>query len=429
MKKFWQFIYYFWVNPGIIVGAHILALFFRKVRKGLFPRYSTLKKLQNWLETNHPKEKRVLFHTASLGEFEHIRPVLQALKEKYQTVNIVTFFSPSGYDNVGQTNGLDFRFYLPFDQPGNWRKIYQIIEPSLVIIAKHDVWPGQVWTARNQNLPIYLINASLSAKSSRTRWGVKSFLKHVYRDFTEICAISDDDAKRFSIHYPRCHVEMVGDTKYDQVVLRRKLAREQEVLPNRWTDNHWIFMAGSIWPEDEEHVFPALIKMLEEEKTLRLVLVPHQPEPKAITRIEETFKKWGIQLFSKRDQLKNEQILIVDAVGYLAGLYNHAQAAYVGGGFQQGIHNVMEPAIFGIPVFYGPVHENSYEAIQLAKDNGGIVINNSKELYREIRSVFKDEKKRTGLGEKAEKFATKNIGATDLLLSRWENLLTTKDTK
>jgi 3-deoxy-D-manno-octulosonic-acid transferase len=87
----------------------------------------------------------------------------------------------------------------------------------------------------------------------------------------------------------------------------------------------------------------------------------------------------------------------------------------------------MEPAIFGIPVFYGPVHENSYEAIQLAKDNGGIVINNSKELYREIRSVFKDEKRRTGLGEKAEKFATRNIGATDLLLSRWENLLTTKD--
>ncbi len=115
--------------------------------------------------------------------------------------------------------------------------------------------------------------------------------------------------------------------------------------------------------------------------------------------------------------------MIVDAVGYLAGLYNHAQAAYVGGSFQQGIHNVMEPAIFGIPVFYGSVHENSYEAIQLAKDNGGIVINNSKELYREIRSVFKDEEKRTRLGEKAEKFATRSVGATDLLLSRWHKLL------
>jgi len=429
MKKVWQFIYYFWVNPGIIIGAHVLVLFFRKVRRGLFPRYTAIKDLQKWNETNKPKEKRVLFHAASLGEFEHIRPVLQSLKENFQTVNIVTFFSPSGYDNAGKTKGLDFHFYLPFDLSRNWKKIYQIIKPSLIIIAKHDVWPGQVWSAHQKNIPIYLINASLSAKSSRTRWGVKTFLKHVYRDFSEICAISDEDAKRFSIHYPRCHVEQVGDTKYDQVVLRRKSAQEQNLLPNKWTENHWIFMAGSIWPEDEEHVFPALMKILDEEEFLRLVLVPHQPEPKAIFRIEEAFKKWGTQIFSKRDQLKGERILIVDGIGYLAGLYHYAKAAYVGGSFQQGIHNVMEPAIFGIPVYYGPVHENSYEAMQLAKNNGGTIIHNSKQLYREINSIYKSEERRIELGEKAEKFATRNVGATDLLLSRWKTLLTTKNTK
>ena len=115
------------------------------------------------METNQPTEKRVLFHSASLGEFEHIRPVIQALKENHQTVNIVTFFSPSGYDNVGQSKGLDFHFYLPFDFPGNWQKIYEIVKPSMIIIAKHDVWPGQVWTAHKYNLPIFLINASLSA--------------------------------------------------------------------------------------------------------------------------------------------------------------------------------------------------------------------------------------------------------------------------
>jgi 3-deoxy-D-manno-octulosonic-acid transferase len=268
----------------------------------------------------------------------------------------------------------------------------------------------------------------LSAKSSRTRWGVKSFLKHVYRDFTAICAISDDDAKRFSIHYPRCHVELVGDTKYDQVVLRRKVAREQELLPKNWTDGQWIFMAGSIWPEDEEQILPTLKKILEEESTIRLVLIPHQPKSRAINRIEETFYKWGVQLFSRRENLGNEKVLIVDAVGYLAGLYHHAHAAYVGGSFHQGIHNVMEPAIFGIPVFYGPAHENSYEAIQLAKDNGGIVIRDSKEMYQEIRDIFNNENKRTELGRKAEKFATRNVGATKLLLSRWEYLLTTNKT-
>jgi 3-deoxy-D-manno-octulosonic-acid transferase len=378
------------------------------------------------METNQQAGKRVLFHTASLGEFEHIRPVIQALKENYQTVNIVTFFSPSGYDNVGQSKGLDFHFYLPFDFPHNWQKIYEVIKPSMVIIAKHDVWPGQVWTADKHNLPIFLINASLSAKSSRTRWGVKSFLKYVYRDFTEIFAISDDDASRFSKHYPRCRVEMVGDTKYDQVVLRRKNAREQNLLPNEWTKNHWIFMAGSIWPEDEEHVLPALKKLLAEEESLNLVLVPHQPVEKAITRLEASFKKWGVQLFCKREQLKEERVLIVDAIGYLAGLYHHAHAAYVGGSFQQGIHNVMEPAIFGIPVYYGPVYENSYEAIQLADNNGGVVIHNSEELFQEISRIFKHDDMRTGLGKKAEKFATRNVGATDHLLSRWGSILNTK---
>ena len=117
MKKIWQFIYYFWVSPGIIIGAHILAIFLSKVRKGLFPRYTTIDRLKNWIEQSNPENKRVLFHTASLGEFEHIRPVLQALKERYNTINIVTFFSPSGYDNVANTKGLDFHFYLPFDLP------------------------------------------------------------------------------------------------------------------------------------------------------------------------------------------------------------------------------------------------------------------------------------------------------------------------
>ena len=157
-----------------------------------------------------------------------------------------------------------------------------------------------------------------------------------------------------------------------------------------------------------------------------MVLVPHQPVEKAITRLEASFKKWGVQLFCKREQLKEERVLIVDAIGYLAGLYHHAHAAYVGGSFQQGIHNVMEPAIFGIQVYYGPVYENSYEAIQLADNNGGVVIHNSEELFQEISRIFKHDDMRTGLGKKAEKFATRNIGATDHLLSRWESILNTK---
>lgn len=423
MKKVWQIIYYFWVSPGIIIAAHILAIFSKKIRKGLISRYTTVKKLRQWLKNNNPSAQRVLFHSASLGEFEHIRPVLQALQEKFNTTNFVTFFSPSGYENAGQTKGLDFHFYMPFDRPANWKKIYKAINPTMIIIAKHDVWPGQVWTAREEGIPIFLINASLSKKSSRTRNGVKTFLKYVYRDFESICAISEDDAKRFAVHYPRCRVENVGDTKYDQVVLRKKAAQLQKLLPEKWLEKHWIFMAGSIWPEDEVQLFPAIEKLLREEEKIRFVLVPHQPEEKAISRIEQSFRNWGIQKFGTRDQLNDERFLIVDTVGHLAGLYNHAQAAYVGGSFQQGIHNVMEPSIFGLPVLYGPVHENSYEAIQLAANNGGVIVKNSNDIYQNISAFFHDELKRNTLGIKAEKFATRNTGATGQLITRWKPLI------
>jgi 3-deoxy-D-manno-octulosonic-acid transferase len=220
-----------------------------------------------------------------------------------------------------------------------------------------------------------------------------------------------------------CHVKMVGDTKYDQVVLRRNAAKNQNLLPGKWTDGKWIFMAGSIWPEDEEHVLPALKKAITDYDAVRLVLVPHQPEPKAISRLEDFFGKWGTQLFSKRDKISAERVLIVDAVGYLAGLYHYAHAAYVGGSFHQGIHNAMEPAVFGIPVFFGPVHENSYEAIQLTKNNGGTTIHNSSELFQKVQTLIENESLRIDEGKKAKKFATRNVGATELLLSRWASLL------
>jgi 3-deoxy-D-manno-octulosonic-acid transferase len=423
MKKFWQIVYCFWVNPGIIIAAHLLALFLRRVRIGLLPRYTTIKHLQNWIDKNDLHGKRILFHTASLGEFEHIRPLLLALKESFQTINFVTFFSPSGYENVDGTIGLDYYFYLPFDRPVNWRRIYSQINPSLVIIAKHDVWPAQVWTAREEGVPIFLINASLGAKSSRTKYGVKSFLKHVYRDFETIYAISKEDGDRFSEHYPRCRVIVVGDTKYDQVVLRKKMAQSQDLLPEDWVGDNWIFVMGSIWPEDEAHLFPAVEKLLNELSQIRLVMVPHQPEDKTIVRIEEKFAAWGVKKFSQRESLDRERILIVDAIGYLAGLYSHAQLAYVGGSFQQGIHNAMEPAVFGIPVLYGPEYENSYEAIQLSKKNGGIVVKNARDIYHQVLHFYQNEKSRQTLGQSAEIFATRNTGATQKLLNQWQGLL------
>jgi 3-deoxy-D-manno-octulosonic-acid transferase len=413
--------------PVILVVAHVFALFSKKIRSGLFPRYSTISSLKRWTQEQSTKQKRILFHAASLGEFEHIKPLLQELKEKYNTLNVVTFFSPSGYNHVKKFEGLDFHMYMPIDRATNWNALHSLLKPSLVVIAKHDVWPAQIWTARENGIPIFLVNASLPANSSRTKLFVKQFLSHVYSDFNAIFSISKDDAQRFSYYFPNCTVEVIGDTKYDQVVLRKRTALKQNLIPNDWVTNKWILVAGSVWPEDAEHIFPAFVKILDKYPNVKLVIVPHQPHEKALEKIDQSFAAWNRIRFSQLDNHENERILIVDAVGYLAGIYRYAQAAYVGGSFKQGVHNVMEPAIFGIPVLYGPVHKNSYEAIKLAAGNGGITIENSQEVFDNVEKFLNDDDLRKAIGGKAQNFATGNTGATQNLLNIWEELLAEKN--
>lgn len=418
-----RFIYRYLIFPGIFMGAHILSVFSSPVRRGLFPRYHTLKQLAGWINKTQAGKKVVLIHAASLGEFEHIKPLLHHFKNDYLTTNVVMFFSPSGYLHVREHNFLDFYIYMPFDTRRSWKTLYRLLNPLMVIVAKHDVWPQQVWTARDMNIPVFLINASLAENSTRTRTLVKNFLSTVYNDFERIYPISEEDGKRFKEHYPGCRLGMTGDTKYDQVVLRKKAAEKQSLLPEHWYKDRFILVAGSTWPEDEEHLFPALRELLLKYKYLNLILIPHQPDEKALKSQKEFFKEWETCLFSARDELKEQRILITDAVGYLAGLYLYAQAAYVGGSFHQGVHNVMEPAIFGVPVLYGPEHRNSYEAIKLAENNGGVIVRNKEDLLRWLDVFIQDADLCKEFGEKAEDFARCNTGATNRLLAGWNEIL------
>jgi 3-deoxy-D-manno-octulosonic-acid transferase len=423
MSKFiWQNIYTFLILPLIFILAHIAALFSKQIREGLFPRRETIAELENWIKSKKRNDRYVLFHAASMGEFEHIKPLLYKLKQKHNTINVLTFFSPSGYKHVKDTPGLDFFLYMPFDFSSHWKKLYELLKPSLLVISKHDVWPMQIWQAHTMNIPIYLVNASLPEKSSRTRPFIKSFLKHVYRDFSNIFTISKEDAQRFSIHYPRCSVQVMGDTKYDQVMFRKNESLNKDLLPSEWYKNKWILLAGSIWPDDEKKLIPGFINLLENYKNVRLILAPHEPIEKFVNTIEERLSKWGVIKFTQLKKNISARIIIVNTIGQLADLYQYANAAYVGGSFKQGVHNVMEPAIYGIPVVFGPVHQNIYEAIQLVKSEGGIVIENEIQANEILNKLVANDSYRKATGKKALAMAQENTGATDKIINHWESV-------
>lgn len=424
-RIFWIYVYQMIIFPVIFFVAHLIGLFSKKVRDVLREKYSVYKKLNYWLMKDYDKDqKNILFHAASLGEFEHIRPVLFQLKKHFNTNNIITFFSPSGFQNVKTGNGVDYFCYMPFDTISQWKKIYQIVNPVLIIVAKHDVWPAQIWTAKDLKIPVYLINASLSEKSTRSRFPIGRILSVVYRDFTEIITISEQDKQKFASSFTGLKLLVAGDTKYDQVLLRKEKAEQNPPLNPGWCKGSKIFVGGSIWPEDETHLLPALRNLLEEQSNLKIILVPHEPTKSAVARLQKYFSIYNPDLFSAlKNKHPESRVLVIDHIGNLAALYYFANIAYVGGSFKQGIHNTMEPAVYGIPVLYGPVHNNSYEAIKLLQAGGSLLVRNQEDIRNSLYQLIVDDQMAALIGKKAQKYALGNTGATEKLINVWKDII------
>lgn len=422
MKTLIRISYSTFFYPLVVLGFHILALFRNEIRQALMGRYRVQKMVRNYRSLHKKSGSTILLHTASMGEFEHVKPLIDQLHEKFNAEIVVTFFSPSGYDNVKAYPGVQLFLYMPLDFSFSWRAMFKKLEPDAILISKHDVWPNQVWCAAEQKIPIFLVNASLAENSSRTRSGIRYVQSLIYRELTAIFTISEEDEKRFARYFPNCQAKMVGDTKYDQVLQRKQKAVNHHILPATWLEGKETILLGSVWPEDTAQLVPALKKILPERPELRAIIVPHQPEPKYVQTLTANFSRFGVCRFSELTNIKNEMVLIVDKIGVLADLYKYAQIAYVGGSFRQGIHNVMEPAIYDIPILYGPVHTNSYEAIRLLEARGSIQLTDELQAESVFLELLNNEARRRELGNAAGRFARKHTGGTVRIVSELQNM-------
>lgn len=423
MKKTLELIYNYFFIPVAIAAVYLVSISNSKLRKWIKERQCIFDKAKVWKSKLPVNKKVVIIHCASMGEFEHIKPLIAKFSKNKNVALVITFFSDSGYENVKQYEGVDLFLYLPFDRRSNLKKLYSILKPALLIISKHDIWPNQVWVAKSYGIPVFLINGSLSANSSRLKPPVKFFLKYIYRYLDGIFTVSPADTIRFKEYFPESKIKFIGDTKFDQVTLRREQARKKELLPRFWYQDNLILLFGSIWPEDAAHILPALKHILTSLKKVRAILVPHQPEPIFIERIEQSLGPDNCSRFSNINVLREQPVIIVDRIGVLADLYKYGNIAYVGGSFKQGIHNVMEAAVYGIPVLYGPKHINSSDAIDLLQEGGSLEVHNAEQLQEQLKLLINDENRRHIVGNKAADFANKNIGATDKLIREWQPYL------
>lgn len=422
----WKFLYNLLIVPFLYGLFHLGTLFNSKIRRGVSGRRNLFEQLADSAAplTN---TNRVWFHASSLGEFEQAKPIIVALKDKYPDVHIVTtFFSPSGFENSRNYKLSDVISYIPFDTPRNARSFLRIVRPSAAVILRYDIWPNMIWALHKQNIPIIIVNATMKRNSPRLLPLIKQFHRALYDRFSHILTVSANDLDAFRLFSAvQPTYDAIGDTRFDQVMSRSIVAATKNILPHSVTKGKKILIIGQSWGEDESVVVPVILKLQEQEPSLLTFIVPHEPTIEHLDAVEEMLDNESPCIrFSAMNNYNGERIIIVDSIGILVALYHYAHVVYIGGSFKQGIHNVLEPAVFGVPVLFGPKHGNSQEAVELVRLGGGFVVRNEKELYRILRTLLEDETHRTHAGAIAQRFVQNHCGATGRFLQYLEPYIT-----
>lgn len=425
MKSFWQFVYTYGVLPPLWLVIHLLGLVKRKVRRGIRGRRRLFALLESQVVRNLSSGTRVWFHASSLGEFEQAKPIIAELKRRRPQVRvIVTFFSPSGYEHSRRYPLADVVSYLPFDTPRNARRFLDLTTPDCAVIIRYDVWPNHVWELHRRGIPILIANATMRTTSRRLLPLVRQFHVYVYDAINNILTVSPNDADAFALfnlHTPV--VEPIGDTRYDQVSIRSIEAKKRHLIAESILHNKKVIVAGSSWPEDEAVLVPALRKLRESDANLLFIIAPHEPTLEHLEELEADLQGIANIRFSALNDYCGEPVIIVDSIGILMALYRYAHVAYIGGGFKQNVHNVLEAAVYGIPVVYGPRHKNSQEAVTLAQRGGGFVVENAAALHETLRLLISNDQLRMQAGSAAGEFVRQNVGATERFLMHLERYL------
>ncbi len=392
------------------LGIRIAALWNTKARLAIRGRRNLFQLVDDALRHN---DKPVIWmHAASLGEFEQGRFLLERIKEQYPDhCFVVTFFSPSGYEAVKGYKGADYIFYLPFPLARQSKRFITLINPKLVLWIKYDYWYHYLTFLKKRNIPVLLISAIFHRHHPFFKW-YGSLYRKMLGCFTWLFVQTPESAARLADIGFNNNITVSGDTRFDRVI---DIAHQHLPITKVETfiGDHKVIVAGSTWPEDEEE----LDHFANTHKDIRFIIAPHQVDEEHIKDIERLFR-FSIRYSQLKDK-PNENIntLIIDNIGMLSRLYRYATIAYVGGGFgNDGIHNILEAAVYSKPVVFGPVFNKYNEAIDLLEEGGAFTINNALELEKTLNNLLSDSILYKQTCEAAGKYIHQHAGATQAIM-------------
>jgi 3-deoxy-D-manno-octulosonic-acid transferase len=413
MKYFWSIVYNSLFLPFFWLGAKLFSLFNNKLKAGFKGRKELYKLLETKVSVLDPNKKNILIHCASLGEFEQAKPVIDELDKDSKYNFIVSFFSPSGFNHSRVDSNLNSKIvktYLPFDTRGNVSKFLDLVNPVSVIFIKYDLWHNLLHGLKERGIYTMVVNSAYDIR--RFKWRFKpslSYKKNIYEMVNVIGVTDEEDRLRFQrLMNGSSDIRVFGDTKYERIKKAREISSEQELLNGSILTEKNVFVVGSSWDKDEDVIFPVLDKIgsngLSEELNLVTIVAPHEPTENNLEHIEYDLhvKYPNIKSirYSELNHYDNENMILIDNIGMLMGLYKYANVAYVGGGFQTGMHNVLEPAGYGIPVLFGD-EKLSEDAEHLIKSGGGIAVEDTKDLFKNLINLLRKDEIRKNIGSKS----------------------------
>ncbi len=358
-------------------------------------------------------KKRIWFHCASLGEYEQALPLI----EKFQNDSeiIITFFSPSGYEIVKKKDNDARVFYLPHDSKANAEKFLDKIKPSLAVFVRYDLWFYYLKTLRQRNIHSILISAVFRKEDVFFQWH-GGFFREMLSCFAHIF-VQDDDSRKLLSKHGFTNVTKSGDTRIDRVISIQEQARQFPVV-ERFKGEKEIFLIGSLEPNDEKVMLP-VINDSDIARQFKFIIAPHNVSKDYVGKLAQNIN-WKVVLNSKTnpDSAVEGDVLIIDSIGMLSSLYRYARIAYIGGGFGEGLHNVLEPAAWGIPVFIGPKHQKFLEAVELTRRGGAFAINDAGELKKKVMNLLANQKALEKAGDLASSFINEENGGTQIILDK-----------
>lgn len=324
------------------------------------------------------------FHCASLGEFEQGRPVMEKFRKQYPDYKILlTFFSPSGFEIRKNTPAADFVLYLPIDTPGNARRFVSIVKPRMAFFIKYELWFNYFAALKKANIPVFLVSAIFRPNQFFFKpWGrhfLKS-MKHISHFF-----VQNTESRQLLLKAGITQVTVSGDTRFDRVSeVMNKPESFSEV--EKFVQASIIFIAGSTWPEDEK----LLLSLIQQNhKGIKYIIAPHEISASHIKQLTDALGDGVVKLSdTNKEHYSQARVLLVDSIGKLSHLYQYASVAYIGGGFGAGIHNILEAAVFGMPVIFGPNYQKFQEARDLVEYGAAFCIHDSMQLNQTTYSLL-----------------------------------------